>query len=430
MAMLDTPQELLERIRLGEDSRLELKEVRFSGDRVSAPSRGDLADELAALANGRGGVLVLGVDDRAKDILGIPPDRLELVAQFVSELCNDSIEPPLVAFIERMQLPDTQGQLQPVLKVEVDQSLFVHRSPGGYFHRVGISKRPMRAEYLATLMQQRSQTRLVRFDEQPVARATLDSLAPELWQRFRTDRSDDSTEDFLRKLGMAAPDPGGVIRPTVAGVLLASRDPREWIPNAFIQAVAYRGETPSAAEARDTYQLDAKDISGPLDDQIIEGCRFVHRNMKIGATKDIGRRDIPQYDLRAVFEALVNAVVHRDYAVHGSKIRLRMFSNRLELYSPGDIANTMTIESLPYRQAARNETLASLLAKCSVPSGLEWIQTDRRTLMDRRGEGVGIILKRSRDLAGRVPEYRLIDDAELLLTIYAANGGVAAREAR
>jgi len=428
--MLDTPQELLDRIRLGEDSRLELKEVRFSGDRVSAPSRGDLADELAALANGRGGVLVLGVDDRTKDILGIPPDRLDLVAQFVSELCNDSIEPPLVAFIERMQLPDTGGQLQPVLKVEVDQSLFVHRSAGGYFHRVGISKRPMRAEYLTTLMQQRSQTRLVRFDEQPVARATLDSLAPELWQRFRTDRSDDSTEDFLRKLGMAAPDPGGVIRPTVAGVLLASRDPREWMLNAFVQAVAYRGETPSAAEARDTYQLDAKDISGPLDEQILEGCRFVYRNMKIAATKEIGRRDIPQYDMQAIFEALVNAVVHRDYSVHGSKIRLRMFSNRLELHSPGAIANTMTIDSIPYRQAARNETVASLLAKCPVPVGLEWIQTDRRTLMDRRGEGVGIILSRSRDLSGRDPEYRLIDDAELLLTIFAANGEAVEGEAR
>lgn len=420
--MLDTPQELLERIRLGEDSRLELKEVRFSGDRVSAPARSDLADELAGFANGRGGVLVLGVDDRTRDVLGIHADKLDLVAQFVSELCNDSIEPPLVAFIERMRLPDTQGQLQSVLKVEVDQSLFVHRSPGGYFHRVGISKRPMRAEYLATLLQHRSQARLVRFDEQPVARATLDSLAPDLWQRFRTDRSDDSTEDFLRKLGMAAPDPGGVIRPTVAGVLLASRDPREWMLNAFVQAVAYRGETPSAAEARDTYQLDAKDISGPLDEQILEGCRFVYRNMKIAATKEIGRRDIPQYDMQAIFEALVNAVVHRDYSVHGSKIRLRMFSNRLELYSPGAIANTMTIDSLPYRQAARNETVASLLAKCSVPVGLEWIQTDRRTLMDRRGEGVGIILRRSRDLSGRDPEYRLIDDAELLLTIFAANG--------
>jgi len=420
--MLDSPKDLLEHIRLGEDSRLELKEVRFSGDRVSAPSRNDLADELAAFANGRGGVLVLGVDDRTREILGIPADRLDLVAQFVSELCNDSIDPPLVAFIERMQLPDTQGEMQPVLKVEVDRSLFVHRSPGGYFHRVGISKRAMRAEYLATLSQHRSQTRLVRFDEQPIARATLDSLAPELWQRFRTDRSDDSAEDLLRKLGMAVPDAGGVMRPSVAGVLLASRDPREWIPNAFIQAVAYRGETPSATEARDAYQLDAKDISGPLDSQVIEGCQFVHRNMKIAATKDIGRRDIPQYDMRAIFEALVNAVAHRDYSVHGSKIRLRMFSNRLELCSPGAIANTMTIESLPYRQAARNEAIASLLAKCPAPSGLDWIRTDRRTLMDRRGEGVGIILDRSQQLSGRRPEYRLLDDAELLLTVFAANG--------
>jgi len=134
----------------------------------------------------------------------------------------------------------------------------------------------------------------------------------------------------------------------------------------------------------------------------------------------MGRRDVPQFDMTAVFEALVNAVAHRDYSIHGSKIRLQMFADRLEVYSPGAISNTMTVESLAYRQAARNEALTSLLAKCGVPAGLDWLETDRRTLMDKRGEGVRIVLENSERLSGRRPEYRLIDDSELLLTIYAA----------
>ena len=56
-------------------------------------------------------------------------------------------------------------------------------------------------------------------------------------------------------------------------------------------------------------------------------------------------------------------MAHRDYSIHGAKIRLRMFADRLELHTPGVIPNTMTVDSLPYRQAARNEALTSLLAK-------------------------------------------------------------------
>jgi hypothetical protein len=80
----------------------------------------------------------------------------------------------------------------------------------------------------------------------------------------------------------------------------------------------------------------------------------------------------------------------------------------------------MTIESLLYRQAARNETLTSLLAKCPVPTDIEWVSTERRTLMDKRGEGVRIIMENSERLSGKRPVYRLIDDSELFLTLYAA----------
>jgi len=208
--------------------------------------------------------------------------------------------------------------------------------------------------------------------------------------------------------------------PTVTGVLVATEQPRPWLPNAFIQAVAYRGTSTVPERPSDLYQLDSKDISGPADAQVIEACRFVLRNMRVAATKGPGRRDLPQFDMGAVFEAVVNAVAHRDYSIHGSKIRLRLFADRLELYSPGALPNTLDIDSLPFRQAARNETLTSMLARCPFPDGLDWLKTDRQTLMDKRGEGVRIILDNSKRLSGRSPVYRLIDESELLLTIHAA----------
>ena len=415
--MFDNVADLLEKIRLGEDSFLELKEARFAGQRVSAPHRDALADELAAFANSRGGVCVLGVDD-AREVLGIPLERLDLVEDFVRQLCLDSINPPLAPVIERLTLPSSTGEQLPVLKVDVNSSLFVHRSPGGYLHRVGSAKREMAPDYLARLFQQRSQARIIRFDEQPVPGATLDELVDDLWQRFASTRIQDTREVLLDKLAMARPDTDGSIRPTVAGVLMASADPRRWLPNAFIQAVTYRG-TEVLPQGDSAYQIDAQDITGPLDAQVLAACHFVKKNMQVFAIKQEGRHDLPQYDMTAVFEALVNAVAHRDYSIYGAKIRLRIFADRFELYSPGAIPNTMTVESLPYRQAARNEAITSLLAKCAVPGGDQEF-TGRSAMMDKRGEGVQIILDSSERLSGKRPVFSLVDESELLLVIPAA----------
>lgn len=415
--MFNNPVDLVEKIRLGEDSFLELKEVRFAGNRVTAPHRDSLADELAAFANSHGGVCVLGVDDD-REVLGIALTRLDSVEDFIREVCISNITPALAPIIERLNLPASTGEMLPVIKIDVTRSLFVHRSPGGYLHRVGSAKREMAPDYLARLFH--SQTRIIRFDEQAVPGASLDDLQPEFWQRFASTRIQESREVLLEKLAMARLDTDGVLRPTIAGVLMASKDPRRWLPNAFIQAVAYRGDD-VLPDADNVYQIDAQDISGPLDRQILAACHFVNRNMRVAAVKHQGRHDLPQYDLSAVFEALVNACAHRDYAIHGAKIRLRLFANRLELYSPGAIPNTMTVASLPYRQAARNEAITSLLAKCPVPDD-ERIFSGRSAMMDKRGEGVQIILDGSERLSGKRPVYQLIDESELLLVIHAARG--------
>lgn len=424
--MFDTKDELLAQIRLGQDSRLELKAVTFRGDRVSGSHPDGLSDEIAAFANSSGGVLVLGADEHTRTPHGMSIEELTLLEHWLLSICRDRIKPPPLCRIEKWELPDATGHPAPVLKVDIPRSLCVHESPNGHFYRVGSSKRKMSTDHIIRLGQQRSQTRMIRFDEQPVVQAPVDSLDPTLYERFRTTRTRAEGLGFLEKLGLVAFDDQGVPHPSVSGILMACREPREWMPNAFVQAVAYRGTSPAAVDSSLPYQLDARDISGPLGEQVRESCRFVARNMKVAGVKDLGRRDIPQYDLTAVFEAMVNAVAHRDYAIYGSKIRLKMFADRLEIYSPGTIPNSMTVESLLYRQASRNETLTSLLAKCPVPPDISSVNTDRHTLMDKRGEGVRIILENSERLSGKRPEYRLIDDSELLLTLFAAGKEVSA----
>ena len=118
--------------------------------------------------------------------------------------------------------------------------------------------------------------------------------------------------------------------PTIPGVVSAR----------MIMATLYRGKD------RASGQLDAQEIEGPLYQQIFDGCRFVSRNMRVASRKTPAREDLPQYSMVAVFEAIVNAVIHRDYSMFSSRIRLSIFKDRLEIDSPGHLPNGMTIESM------------------------------------------------------------------------------------
>ena len=410
--MFNSPEELLRKIRLGEDNSLELKTVAFRGSRIIGPPRDELADEFSSIANTGDCVVVLGVDDKTRDIIGIPLDRIEDVERYIYEICNDSITPPVFFRSFRMELPDSTGALQAVLKVEVPRSLFVHESPGGYFHRQGSSARKMSPEYLARLFQQRSQARLIRFEEQLVPQSSIDDLSKELWGKYTT-RSSEPAEVVLLKRSLLSREENGAVVASVAGILFCCEHPERFLPSAFIEAVRYRGTRQDS-----NYQTDAQRIRGPLDQQIKESMAFLRRNQIVGATKKPHRMEKPQFSERAIFEAIVNAVAHRDYSISGSKIRFFMFDDRLEIYSPGALPNTVTIDSMHLRQATRNELITSLLAETPVATAIG--DVGRGFYMEKRGDGVPIILDESEKLSGEKPVYRLIDDSELLLTIYSA----------
>ena len=397
--MYDTLTELIEKIYLGEDATIEFKR--------ELPHRSSLADEIAAFANARGGAILIGVDDNG-EIFGVNLQELARAEKTVVEICADSIDPLVPIFTEKLRIDDKN-----VLKIEVPRSLFVHESPNGYFIRHGSSKRKMPTDQLARLFQTRSQACIIAFDEQFVPNTDRDTLRKDLYQRFITaGATEEEIEDLLLKRRLLVKE-GDQNRASVAGVLMCHENPDDYLYNSFIQAVFYLSKEKDA-----NYQLDAKDFKGPLDQQIISTIKFVERYNAVAARKDIGRIDYPEYSMRAVFEAIVNAVVHRDYSKTVSKIRLFMFSDRLELYSPGALANTVTVDNLRYSQATRNELLARLLSEITLDDDMRK-QVARRYFLERRGEGVGIILNESETLSNKPPVYELFDE-ELRLTIFAA----------
>lgn len=405
--MTYSDKEIRRRRQLGEDSSWEFKEVVFAGNRPTSPSRDTWADEITAFANAHGGVLLCGVTDDG-DVQTMSRARMDELERLIVEVCSDSIQPPVRVDIFRRDAAEGQA----ILVVEVPEGHARHDSPGGSFVRVGRAKRRMTSEERLRLAQRRGQARFLRFDRQPVDGTGFGTLNEALWKPLLSAEGAVDPELTLEWMGLLTEDHNGTVRATVAGILLCCDSPEDWLPNACITATRYKGVD------RASGQLDAQVIGGPLDKQIREALAFTVRNMSVAARKAPARQDLPQYSEKALFEALVNAVVHRDYSIRGSRIRLSMFEDRLELCSPGGLPNNLTVDSIGERQSTRNEVLTSVLGRMIVGNMADAV--GRQFFMERRGDGVPIIRRETRELCGSLPDFRLVDEAELCLTVPAA----------
>lgn len=410
--------ELLSEIRAGEDVFLELKEVVFRGDSprfTDEESRAPeaIAQVFCAFANTEGGVVIFGVSDR-RDIVGIPPEKAEILEQWLVNVAQNNCEPPVDALIDRRLLPSTGGEDRLCLKVDVPKSLYVHSTSGGrWMERIGSHCVNMRPERLARLLERRRVAG--PFEERGIPNATLNDLELEqfehYWKRRFGSREEIPLLDVENRLinqRLAERREIGQVLPTVVGLLLFGREPiSRMVPGAFIDCVCYRGKV---ADAND--QVDAHQFHGPVYDQIIAATRFVDRWIPIQANKTPeGRHDMPLYSLQAVHEAIVNAVVHRDYQLGGSNVRLFIFSDRIEISNPGGLHNTLRRENLfagcqPFR---RNQLLCGFLRDFKSP-------ITERALMEARGEGFLMLVRETRKLGGSVDLIAHPDAVTLTLT--------------
>jgi predicted HTH transcriptional regulator len=209
-------------------------------------------------------------------------------------------------------------------------------------------------------------------------------------------------------------DETNTLHSTVLGLLLFCHDPHTYLGGAFVDIAAYESEHPDA-----NHQRDAKKITGTVPEQIEKCVEYLRVSpfVPVAASKnEMGRKDQPAYSLRALQEAVVNALVHRDYQLTGSQVRIFLFPNRIEISSPGALHNTIRPEDLyagcqPYR---RNQLLAGFLRDYESP-------LTGRAYMEARGEGFLMMVRESERVSGRRPDLQAIGDS-VRLTIYA--GGI------
>ena len=405
--MFDTTEQILNQLRAGEDGLAEFKVLRFGDRGVLSPNTEDLAGELVAFANAAGGVVFLGIDDSGT-VAGIPPERLDAVEHWIVNVATHNCEPPIRPILRKVVLPAATSEERHVLLAEVPGGLYVHRTFGGrYYLRVGSTRRDLTPPELARLFQQRGREYV--FDEQPVLAATVDHLNRHRLEAFFGRSPTIPWLDLLRNTRVTLRDEGGVDRPTVAGLLTFGTEPTEFLPSGSIEAACYAGERLSSDDL-----VHAERLAGRAPDQIDAAVAFAAQFMQHASPTGPAGSSGLRYDLDVVDEAIVNAVAHRDYAISGSKTRLFLFADRLELYSPGGLPNTITLDEMPYRTFTRNQLLVSFLSR---------IRSKRtgQVFLESRGEGVRKILQDGEAHSGRRPEYELFGD-ELRLTLWAKNG--------
>jgi ATP-dependent DNA helicase RecG len=148
----------------------------------------------------------------------------------------------------------------------------------------------------------------------------------------------------------------GKLQLTYAAMLLFGRFPQQWLPNATILAGRFPGLTLSGIYIK-------RDITGNLPDQLKQAEDFIRSNLKtVIRVVGLQHQESLEYPFEAVRELLVNAVAHRDYNLQGDNIHLNIFSNRLEITSPGTLPGPVTLKNLLDARYARNAIITQVLS--------------------------------------------------------------------
>ena len=356
--------ELLELILNGENSGVEFKRDDVANHRI--------AQELVALLNLEGGTLLLGVEDDGS-ITGATRENLE---EWVVELCRLKINPPIIPFLSWVKNAES-GRDVLAIRVPLGPDkpyARVHNGRTTYFIRVGSTSREASRSELQRMFQASGN---LHYGVKPVPGAGFDGLDNRRLRDYLINvrgghaPADDDSETWqtllhnIELMGMSA----GLPAATINGMLLFGKTPNRFLPQSGIRAVCFPGtELDYAARADENLRGPMVPLRAPNGDitelgLVEKAWDFVRRNTAptayLESARKIQRWEYPEIVVR---EAVINALVHRDYSIAGTDIMLSIFSNRLEITSPGRLPNTITTDGMKAgARYARNQTLVNMM---------------------------------------------------------------------
>jgi ATP-dependent DNA helicase RecG len=308
-----------------------------------------LSETFAGMANTEGGQVLIGISPGSGKLLGVENTEEIIDKIFQAALLTD---PQLVISLPRAEFVQELA----ILRVEIPAGLpHIYTVSGRYLGREGRHNTPIAPVLLRRKLMDRGG---VQREAQAHPKAKLADLDDDLVKAYAGQVEFSNSENLekllLRRNCLIEKD--GQLLPTHAGLLLFGKEPQRWIPNALILAARFSGTSLSDSFVK-------QEITGTLPQQLRMAETFVLENIKsVVNISGLTREESPEYPVEAVRELLVNAIAHRDYAVDGDSIHLHIFSNRLEVHSPGLLPGPVTLSNLLEARFSRNPIIVQVLS--------------------------------------------------------------------
>ena len=312
-----------------------------------------LAETLVAFANSDGGTILIGVEETGQVTDQVYEDEVEVALQAAVQECR----PPVEARWHRAGAEENLA-----FAIVVARSPELHSlADGRVMVRAGVANRPLSGDQIRQLAATKSTG---DFEEEMAPGARREDFDDEVitefiakWEERQHREWTRSEDDLLLEVG-ALNDNG---RPTVAGVLLFARNPQAFLPQSGLTFVKFVGKLPRGEAGQPGYGR-REEIGGPLARIIQRTWEVMGEEMRIGAVvTGLEREERTEYPVAAVREALVNAIAHRDYRLGGRRIEVRMFTDRMEITSPGGLPGFITVDNIIEEHFSRNPRIVSSL---------------------------------------------------------------------
>lgn len=341
----------------------------------------DITETISAFSNGSGGYIICGVSEK-DGFTPIPGFDAQSVHDALLEACNTKMTPPVRPDVWILPFEGSTILVAHIKELlPVDKPCYITASDKyhGSFIRTGDGDQRLSEYEVDRLLDEHRQP---RFDGEIVPEATqndLDiTLVNSLLSRERAIHPRNfaqlSDEDALAQLNILKYDNAGILRPTLAGILALGTHPQHFYPRLNVSFAAYPGTDKSEVSASGSRLLDSATLIGPIPYLVADAISVVRKNMRIGAVIDSAfRRDVPDYPIIALREAIANALMHRDYSplAQGTPVHIDLFADRIEITNPGGLYGTMTIDKLgrQHGSSSRNQFLASILESTPAEDG-------------------------------------------------------------
>lgn len=356
-------------IKLVEDIRnrkTETQTIELKSASGGCPTK--LFDTLSSFSNqDEGGIIIFGIDEKNGFSVNGVYDAQDLQKK-VTEQCKQ-MEPAVRALFTVCDIEEKTVVSAEIPGVDISERPVFYKGVGrikGSYIRVGESDEPM-SEY--EIYSYEAFRKRIRDDIRTVENAKMQLFDKKRMEDYlsavkseRKNLSDNVSEsDILELMGVTADSV-----PTLAGLMTFSKYPQTYFPQLCITAVSLPGTELGTTGSDGERFIDNKRITGAIPDMLEEAVEFVRKNSRTKTIiDDNGRRaDKPEYPIKAVREAILNALVHRDYSRHTENvpIRIEMYRDRMEITNSGGLYGKISIDALgKVHPETRNAALANIL---------------------------------------------------------------------